>query len=87
MGQKRDGLPLGYPAQGALTSVTTPALLLCEAGGCASGVTCIVLHTIDPGDGNTYTHLRQLCDRHALEYEKALRMLYTVKPCTTIWRS
>jgi len=84
---KKDGLPPGYPASGALTSVTTPAKILCEADGCASGVTCIVLHTIDPGDHNLHTHLRQLCDAHAAEYERVLRTLYRVKPATTIWRA
>ena len=83
---KENGLPLGYPPRGTVTTTRIPALTVCEFPGCGLGVTCVVLHVIEDGDHTTYSHLHQLCDAHADEEERAVRRLYTLKPPTATWK-
>ena len=86
MRNKREGLPLGYPAEGTVTITKTPVLNVCEAPGCTAWPTCIMLSTIETEDHHIHIFIGQACDRHAEVTEEALRAVYKWRPCTTTWR-
>jgi hypothetical protein len=78
--------PKGYPKAGYLTTTRAPAKIICEAPGCAAGVTVVILHTVETEDGRIDVFCNQLCDRHAAENEEAMRSVYTVGAPKTVWR-
>lgn len=85
-GSEGDALPRGFPSQGTVSSGRTPALIICQAPGCAAGVTVIVLHNIVAED-QVHSCCHQLCDQHATENEEFMRSVYTVKPVRVTWRA
>ena len=84
-----DGLPLGFPAQGAVTICRTPVVAVCQAPGCVSAATWVTAHIIeqeDSGIRHCFLLVHFVCDVHAAIEEHALRGRYTLKPPTTLWR-
>jgi hypothetical protein len=84
----QDGLPLGYPKEGALVLCTTPALTICQAPGCTAGVsviTCHAIHVTEAEEHHLHLLCHQLCDRHAEQNKRALRGRYTVRASAVVW--